>query len=56
MIAECESEIARQTSDYVKLQELMDKKSQLSEELDQKTERWIYLNDLADRIEAEKNR
>ena len=56
MIAECESEIASQTSDYVKLQELMDKKSQLSEELDQKTERWIYLNDLADRIEAEKNR
>lgn len=56
MIAECESEIAKQTSDYVKLQELMDKKSQLSEELDQKTERWIYLNDLADRIEAEKNK
>ena len=26
------------------------------EELENKTERWIYLNDLADRINAEKNR
>ena len=55
-IAECEKEMALQTSDYVKLQELMDKKAKLEEELENKTERWIYLNDLADRINAEKNR
>lgn len=55
-IAECEKEMALQTSDYVKLQELMDKKAKLEEELENKTERWIYLNDLADRINAEKNK
>ncbi|MBQ5990147.1 MAG: ABC-F family ATP-binding cassette domain-containing protein [Oscillospiraceae bacterium] len=55
-IAECEAEMAAQTSDYVKLQELTDKKAQLEAELEEKTERWIYLNDLADRIEAEKNK
>ncbi len=55
-IAECESEMAAQTSDYVKLQELTDKKTRLEAELEEKTERWIYLNDLADRIEAEKNK
>ncbi|MDD6083941.1 MAG: ABC-F family ATP-binding cassette domain-containing protein [Oscillospiraceae bacterium] len=55
-ITECERKMALQTSDYVKLQELMDKKAKLEEELENKTERWIYLNDLADRINAEKNR
>ena len=55
-IAECERKMALQTSDYVKLQELMDKKAKLEEELENKTERWIYLNDLADRINAKKNR
>ena len=48
--------MAAQTSDYVKLQELTDKKTRLEAELEEKTERWIYLNDLADRIEAEKNK
>ncbi len=55
-IAECEAEMAAQTSDYVKLQELTEKKTRLEAELEEKTERWIYLNDLADRIEAEKNK
>jgi len=55
-IAECEAEMGRQTSDYVKLQELTDKKAELEAKLDEKTERWLYLNDLADRIEAEKNK
>jgi ATP-binding cassette subfamily F protein uup len=55
-IAECEAEMAAQTSDYVKLQELSYKKTRLEAELEEKTERWIYLNDLADRIEAEKNK
>ncbi|MCQ2464082.1 MAG: ABC-F family ATP-binding cassette domain-containing protein [Oscillospiraceae bacterium] len=55
-IAECEAEMAVQTSDYVKLQELTDRKAELEAELDAKTERWLYLNDLADRIEAEKKK
>jgi ATP-binding cassette subfamily F protein uup len=55
-IAGCEAEMAAQTSDYIKLEELTEKKAQLEKLLEEKTERWIYLNDLADRIEAEKNK
>ncbi len=53
-ISECDAEISRQTSDYAKLQELMDEKQKLETELDHKTERWIYLNELAERIEKQK--
>lgn len=53
-IAECEAKIAENSSDYVKLQELTESKTQLEAELDSKTERWIYLNDLADRISKNK--
>ncbi len=37
-------------SDYVRLQELMAKQSELEAALEAKTERWIYLTDLAERI------
>ena len=50
-IADTEKEMAANTSDYVRLQELSDKKESLSSELDEKMERWVYLNDLAERIE-----
>lgn len=50
-IADTEKEMAANTSDYVRLQELSDKKESLSRELDEKMERWVYLNDLAERIE-----
>lgn len=46
-------EISKQTSDFVKLQELADKKLLLEEELNEKTERWIYLNDLAEKIQMQ---
>ncbi len=52
-IAQCEADIAANASDYVKLQELSEKKEQLEKQLDEKTERWIYLNDLAERIAAQ---
>jgi len=52
-IAQCESDIAANASDYMKLQELSEKKEQLEAQLDEKTERWIYLNDLAERIAAQ---
>ena len=42
--------IAANSSDYVKLQELSDKKELLEQELSEKMERWVYLNDLAERI------
>ena len=50
-IAEAEKEISANSSDYVKLQELSDMKDSLEAELAEKMERWVYLNDLAERIE-----
>lgn len=50
-IAAAEKDIAANSSDYVKLQELSDKKEQLENELAEKMEHWVYLNDLAERIE-----
>jgi ABC transport system ATP-binding/permease protein len=43
-----------ESSNYVKLQELITQKEALEKALEEKTERWIYLNDLAEKIaEAE---
>ena len=53
-LAACEGEIAANASDYVKLQALTEQKQALEAELEHKTERWVYLNDLAERIEAER--
>lgn len=37
-------------SGYVKLQELSDKKEELEKTLEEKMDRWVYLNDIAERI------
>lgn len=47
-----EMEIAAAGSDYVRLQKLLDKQQALAQTLEQKTERWIYLNELAEKIAA----
>ena len=39
----------------VKLGELMREKEQTEAELEEKMDRWVYLNDLAEQIEAQKN-
>ena len=49
-ISETDKAINASGSDYVKLQELTDKRALLQETLDEKMERWLYLNDLAERI------
>lgn len=49
-----EGEMACCSSDYVKLQELMDEKSKLEELLEEKMERWEYLNELSEKIESQK--
>ena len=49
-IAECEAAIGQNASDYVRLQEIMDEKAALEARLEEKTERWVYLYDLAERI------
>lgn len=54
-IAACSKEIAEDAaSDYVRLQELMAKMEQMQAELEVKTERWVYLNELNEKIEAQK--
>lgn len=40
----------KNASDYMKLQELMAEQSELERQLEEKTERWMYLTELAERI------
>ena len=49
-IAEVENEMAEVASEYSKLQELAKKKEDLEELLNAKMERWVYLNDLAEKM------
>lgn len=46
------AEILQFSSDFIKLQELTEKKQALEKELEEKMERWVYLEELAARIEA----
>lgn len=50
-IQETETKIAAAVSDYVLLQELSNQKDDLEEQLAEKMDRWVYLSDLAERIE-----
>jgi ATP-binding cassette subfamily F protein uup len=54
-LEDVEAQIAKSTTDYEKLSDLMVQKEKLSEELEHKMERWFYINNLVERIEAEKN-
>ena len=54
IINDLEIQLDKHATDYVKLQKLMDEKQQAELMLEEKMERWIYLNDLAERI-AEQN-
>lgn len=49
-IADLDVQMEKAASDFVKLKELMDRKAQAESELDAKMERWMYLNDLAEKI------
>ena len=52
-IADLDVQMEKAASDFVKLKELMDRKVQAESELDAKMERWMYLNDLAEKIEKQ---
>lgn len=54
-IAACDREMAENASDYLALERLTAEKEQLEAQLDEKTERWVYLTELAEQIEAQKN-
>ncbi len=49
-IKKTEEKISKETSNYVKLQNLTAEKSTLEEQLAEKMDRWVYLNDLAEQI------
>ena len=52
-IASCEAEQNACGSDYIKLQELQARHSELEEQLDAKMERWVYLTELKEKIDAQ---
>nr|WP_312577279.1 ABC-F family ATP-binding cassette domain-containing protein [Sedimentibacter sp.] len=49
-----EKKLEKNATDYVKLQELMKEKTEVESKLEEKMDRWVYLNDLADKIENQK--
>ena len=52
-VAECADAQGRCGSDYVKLQELQERQAELEKKLEEKTERWIYLTELKEKIDAQ---
>lgn len=53
-IADLDSEMMANATNSMKLSELTAEKEQAEQELEEKMERWVYLNDLAEKIEAQK--
>jgi len=49
-----EQQVTKASSDYTKLNELMKQKENMEKSLEEKMERWMYLSDLAEQIEAAK--
>ena len=52
-ITACQTEQESCGSDYVKLQELQARQAELEAALEEKTERWVYLNELKEQIDAQ---
>ena len=52
-IAQVQAEQAAKATDYVALQELQEKQTELEAALEEKMDRWVYLNDLAEQIAAQ---
>lgn len=51
-VAGLEEEILKAASDYSRLNSLMQEKEEKESQLEEKMERWMYLNDLAEQIES----
>ena len=52
-ISECSRMLSEAGSDYIRLQELTEKIDTLKDELESKTQRWFYLNELVEKINAQ---
>lgn len=55
-IESLDAQIAVSATDYGKLNQLMTEKADKEAQLEEKMDRWVYLNDLAEQIEAQKTR
>lgn len=53
-IEQLDMEIMKNATNSVKLRELMEEKEAVEAQLEEKMERWVYLNDLAEQIETQK--
>lgn len=53
-IENLEGEISRNATDFVRLNELVKEKEEAEAQLEEKMDRWVYLNDLAERIKQQK--
>ena len=53
IIQSIESEMETYSSQYTKLSELTKEKEEAEEKLEEKMDRWVYLNDLAEKIEKQ---
>ncbi|MFA6948998.1 MAG: ABC-F family ATP-binding cassette domain-containing protein, partial [Eubacteriales bacterium] len=51
-IADCDARTAKNQSDFVQLNEIYNQKEAFEAELEAKTERWLYLSELAEKIAA----
>ena len=52
-LAACQTAQGQCGSDYVRLQELQAQQAELEAKLEEKTERWVYLNELKEKIDAQ---
>lgn len=53
-IASLEEEMMKNATNSGKLREIVEEKEEAEQALEEKMDRWVYLNDLAERIEAQK--
>ena len=53
-IENLEGEISRNATEFVRLNELVKEKEEAEAQLEEKMDRWVYLNDLAERIKQQK--
>ena len=53
-IASLEEEMMKNATNSGKLREIVEEKEEAEKALEEKMDRWVYLNDLAERIEAQK--
>ena len=55
LLEKLDKDMEANANNSVKLREIMEQKEKAQADLDEKMDRWVYLNDLAERIEAQKS-